>query len=236
MGRGPNLEQVQAALKLPRPGLKAQLYMAPNPRPGGHIVPPGHQPKEGGVLILLYPRRAQLHLALTRRTDTVAHHKGQISLPGGEREPHDGSLKMTALRETQEELGIETGGLQVLGTLTPLYIPVSDYCIYPYIASSEERPGFHPDPVEVAEVLEVPLSQLMDPATRQVEDWVVRGFPMRVPFFAVGVHKVWGATAMVLSEFVALLRSSVPSARGSDPFDPPKGLRHSYDYPPATSC
>ena len=213
MGHGPSLEEVRTALRLPRPGLKAQSHMAPDPRPGGHTVPPGHRPKEGGVLILLYPREGQLHLALTLRSDRVAHHKGQISLPGGEWEIHDRSLEQTALRETQEELGIETSGLHVLGALSSLYIPVSDYRIQPYVASSGERPVFSPDPIEVAEVLEVPLSQLIDPATRQVEDWVVRGFPMRVPFFAVGPHKVWGATAMVLSEFVALLRSDSSKRR-----------------------
>lgn len=179
--------------------------MAPRYRTAKDLLP-SHQPKEGGVLILLYPKDGQLYLVLTRRTETVADHKGQISLPGGAYEAGDGSLEETALRETREELGIDLQGLEVLGALTPLYIPRSDYRIYPYVASCPERPAFHPDPVEVAELLEVPLATLLDPATWREEDWEVRGMTVRVPFFQVGHHKVWGATAMVLSELVTLLR------------------------------
>ncbi|MFQ6015439.1 MAG: NUDIX hydrolase [Anaerolineae bacterium] len=203
---GPSLDEVRRALKAPKPGLSAQKRMAVRPRPGGHHVPPGHQPKDGGVLILLYPKDAQLHLPLTRRTDTVANHKGQISLPGGARETGDRSLEETALRETREELNIDLQRVEILGALTPLYIPVSGYLIHPFVAFCAERPDFNPDPIEVAELLEVPLASLLDPATRREEDWKLVGMTVRVPFFQVGEHKVWGATAMVLSEFVVILQ------------------------------
>jgi 8-oxo-dGTP pyrophosphatase MutT (NUDIX family) len=201
----PTLDDIKRALQLPRPGLRAQIQMAPQYRTIRDLLP-AHQPKEGGVLILLYPKGGWLHIPLTRRTETVADHKGQISLPGGAHEASDGSLEWTALRETQEELGVDPRSLEVLGPLTPLYIPPSGYRIHPYVASRPERPAFRPDPVEVAELLEVPLVTLLDPATRREEDWELRGRTVRVPFFQVGEHKVWGATAMVLNELVTLLR------------------------------
>jgi 8-oxo-dGTP pyrophosphatase MutT (NUDIX family) len=114
-------------------------------------------------------------------------------------------LKWTALRETHEELGVEPQSVEVVGMLTPLYIFPSDYCITPYIAARPDRPTFVPDPVEVAEVLEVPLLTLLHPAIRREEEWVLHSTITRVPFYQIAEHKVWGATAMVLSEFVAVL-------------------------------
>ena len=202
------LDDVRRALSRPRPGLEAFLRFATRPRPGGACLPVGHSPKRGGVLLLLYPIDSYLHLVLTRRTRQVANHKGQISLPGGAREPEDHSLLETALRETKEELGIRTNQLQVLGPLTSLYIPPSDYCIQPYVAYADARPAFSPEPTEVEELLEMPLSHLLDPATREEEIWKLRGHPVVVPFYRLGEQKIWGATAMVLSEFEVMLRKS----------------------------
>lgn len=204
----PMLAAIRRALRQPLPGLSAQLRMAPRPRP---LSPPaGHQPREGGVLILLYPKDGALYLPLIRRSDTVEYHKGQISLPGGARERGE-SLEQTALRETHEELGIAPSSLQVLGALTPLYVYASDYCISPYVAYSSVPPVYTPDPIEVAEVLEVSLAVLSDPRTRREEVWTIRGLPMTVPFYSINGHKVWGATAMVLSELVAVVGASTPT-------------------------
>ena len=202
-----DLDDVRRALARPRPGLDAQLKMAPQPRPGwdpDFTLP--SDCREGGVLILLYPRAKRLHLVLTRRTETVRSHKGQISLPGGRREAGE-SLVQTALRETCEELGVPPEGTEVIGQLSALYTPPSNYCIHPFVAYRPYSPAFRPDPVEVAEVLEVPLSTLLDPAIRNVELWSDPGFdsPRRVPFFDVNGQVVWGATAMILSELVTLL-------------------------------
>lgn len=199
-----DLDYIKAALAGPRPGLVAQIRLAPRPRPGGNVVPPGCTPRAGAVLLLLYPRDGALHIVLTRRTDTVLNHKGQISFPGGAREG-DEPLVYTALRETQEELGIDPATLEVLGELTPAYVGVSNFLITPFVAAAPTRPEFHPDPGEVAEVLEVPLALLMDEAAVEEEEWDLRGILARVPFFRVGPHKVWGATAMVLAEFIAIL-------------------------------
>jgi len=92
------------------------------------------------------------------------------------------------------------------GSLTPLYVPPSNYCIYPVAAVLEERPEFRPFPLEVEEVLEVPLDHLLDPENTRREQWTVRGTDMEVPYFSFRKHKIWGATAMVLAEFLELLR------------------------------
>jgi len=165
--------------------------------------------REAGVLLLLYPHRtdsrSELHIALTRRTEYPGVHSGQISFPGGRRENGE-TLQTTALRETQEEVGVLPETLQLIGKLSPLYTAPSNFCIHPFIAFSSTRPPFSLDPKEVAELIETPLSLLLNPATCKQETW---NFPnygeRRVSFFDVFGHKVWGATAMMLSEFLVLL-------------------------------
>ena len=203
--RDPDPATIRRLLQEPRPGLAAQARMATRPRPGW---PPekGIAPRQGGVLILLYPHKEQVHLVLTRRTETVENHKGQISLPGGRREG-DESIEQTALREAQEELGVVPAAVQVLGKLTPLYIPPSDFCITPVVGWVEKRPDWRPDDIEVAEVVEVPLRHLADPSNWREETWQRGELAMQVPFFLVQGHQVWGATAMVLSEFLAVLEA-----------------------------
>jgi 8-oxo-dGTP pyrophosphatase MutT (NUDIX family) len=197
-----SIEGIRAALRGPLPGLEAQVAMAPLPRM--FDPPPGVEPRQAGVLLLLYPIRAALHLALTVRTSGLNYHSGQVSLPGGGWEEGDASFQETALREAREEIGIAADSVEVLGPLTPLYIPPSHNVIHPFVAYTPQRPVFRPDPEEVADLLDVPLSLLLDPATRCEEDWIWRGAPLHVPFYAVNEHKVWGATAIVLAEFTAL--------------------------------
>lgn len=200
-----DIDVVRKALKKPRPGFKAQTRMMPRPRAPSVSDEPA---RDGAVLLLLYPFDGRLHLVLTRRTEHLPNHKGQISLPGGAREPGE-SFEETALREAHEELSLDPADIVVLSRLTPLYISPSNYCIRPVVGYVRVRPAFRPDPREVAEALEVPLATLLDPSTVREEDWRLRGTVVRVPFFAVNEHKVWGATAMVLAEFVDLVRSAV---------------------------
>ncbi len=199
----PTIEFVRAAMRGPLPGLEAQITMAPRPRSFGPA--PGIEPRQAGVLLLLYPLHGVLCLVLTVRTFDLNHHSGQISLPGGGWEEGDASLQETALRETQEEIGIATDGLELFGSLTPIYVPPSNNIVHPFVAYTPQRPNFRPDPTEVAELLDVPLHLFLDSATRREEDWTWRGAPLHVPFYAVGKHKVWGATAIILAEFVAML-------------------------------
>lgn len=199
-------DQIEAALRQPLPGLPAMVRMAPNPRP---LYPPtpDHRPREGAVLLLLYPNGAdgELHLVLTRRTDTVGSHRGQISFPGGSVDPDDLSTAHTALREACEEIGVCQADLRLLGALTPLYIPPSDFRIYPHVAFTPRRPDFRLQPDEVAELLETPISHFLDEGNTAQEEWFVGGATRQIPYYLVGGHKVWGATAMVLAELAMVV-------------------------------
>ena len=166
--------------------------------------------RQAGVLLLLYPhaingRAPELFLTLTRRREYPGVHSGQISFPGGRREEGE-TLQTTALRETAEEVGVLPESVRVIGQLSALYTPPSNFCIYPFVAFGRSRPTFRPDPREVAELIEAPLSLLLDPAIRKEETWHFENYGNRqVPFFELYGHKVWGATAMILSEFLTLL-------------------------------
>lgn len=201
------LDDVRRALALPRPGRTAQIRMSPRPRPGDIFpLPPEIKPKEAGVLILLFPGQDDLHFFLTKRTDTVETHKGQISLPGGSQEDSE-TLEQTAVRETSEELGIEIECIQVLGEpLSSVYIPVSGFRVTPFVAFTPVRPTVVAEPGEVLEIIEMPLEVLTDEKAIVEETWEFRGIKMVVPFFAINGHQVWGATGMMLGEFGEMLR------------------------------
>jgi 8-oxo-dGTP pyrophosphatase MutT (NUDIX family) len=200
------LKILKANLKKEKPGLKAQLKMTPRPRPGHKTYQEvGDSCTKAGVLILLYPHREKLHLVLTKRTERMRYHQAQISFPGGRKEL-DESLSQAALREAREELGILPDSVRILGELTPLYIPPSNYCIYPVVATTPQRPVFSPSPKEVSEAIEIPLAHLLDPKNKREEEWEIRDMRVTVPFFAFEGHTVWGATAMVLAELLDLVR------------------------------
>ena len=199
------LARVRAALRRPLPGLAAQMRMSPASRSGTErILDPSLPCRHAGVMLLLYPCGDELCLVLTRRTESVNSHQGQISLPGGSVEPGE-TWAEAAVREAWEELAVDPAGIELLGQLSQLYIPPSGFCIHPVVAYAPRRPDFVPCAAEVAEVIEEPLSHLLDTNTCVEEEWELRGQRVRVPFYAVGRHKVWGATAMVLCEFVTMV-------------------------------
>ncbi|HCB49906.1 MAG: hypothetical protein AMJ56_17620 [Anaerolineae bacterium SG8_19] len=197
---------IRKALNLPGFDVEAaQNKMLPRPR--GTRLPESNGPtRQGGVLIILYLLDGQNHLVLTRRRDDLQSHAGQISFPGGQREDGE-SLRSTAIREAQEEVGIKPTDLSILGRLECLYIPPTDYEVYPFVAWHTGRPRFKAQLEEVAEILEVPLRHLLDPGNQLEELWEIRGYQVQVPYYLVGPHKVWGATAMILSEFLERLKS-----------------------------
>jgi 8-oxo-dGTP pyrophosphatase MutT (NUDIX family) len=165
-------------------------------------------PFSGAVLLLLYPGDdGELVIPLTVRTQNVAVHKGQVSFPGGAREPQDDSLSHTALREAREELGLSGDDVRIMGALTPLYIEPSNFCVHPFVAWQPYRPSFVPEAIEVSEVLEVPVAHFLDEKNIAIEEWLIEGAMRRIPYFGVHGHKVWGATAIILSEFVAVLEN-----------------------------
>jgi 8-oxo-dGTP pyrophosphatase MutT (NUDIX family) len=170
------------------------------------------------ALVLLYPYQPPAaaaptpHLVLTLRTTAMRRHSGQISLPGGRYDQEDGSLLRTALRETEEELGVNPASLTVWGRLEPEHIVASHYALASFVGYTSRRPSFRPAPAEVAEVIDVPLAHLLDPATVVEEDWDFQGFARRVCYYRYGEHKIWGATARILSQLVALLAPAQAAA------------------------
>jgi 8-oxo-dGTP pyrophosphatase MutT (NUDIX family) len=199
------IDAIRRALARPLPGAEAQFRMSPPYR--SKLIERTADParyKQAGVLLLLYPLNGQLYFPLTRRPDHVEHHKGQISFPGGARDK-DESLRQTALREAREEIGIAPASVEVLGQLSSLFVPPSNFWIQPFVGYIPHRPLFDAAEREVAELIETPLAALLDPRTVRTEEWEIRGEVWPIPFYQFGPHKVWGATAMILAEFVALL-------------------------------
>ncbi len=182
----------------------AQLIMATTPRT--MVRPPelSGTPRTGAVLLLLYPKKQADHLLFIRRQENLTYHPGQISFPGGRHEPGE-TLLQTALRETVEETGLAPKDQSVLGGLESVYIPPSDFIVHPFVAWHNGTPTFRRDPSEVAEIIEAPLGMLRDPAIRKTEVRTRPGKNVTVPYFDINGHKVWGATAMILSEFLERL-------------------------------
>lgn len=200
-------DRLRHVLQLPLPGATAQLGMAPSTRVvAEQFSVEGKDCREAAVLALLHPSPAGPSLVLTLRNADLPDHPGQISFPGGARD-HEESLRETALREANEEVGVKADAVEILGELTPLFIPPSRYCVHPFVGRVDPLPTLVPHEHEVSAVLHVPLVHLLEANTRVTEEWVLRGQPVTVPFYRYESHKVWGATAMMLAELVEVVRA-----------------------------
>ena len=157
------------------------------------------------VLILLYPIEDKWHFFLTKRTDNVEHHKGQISLPGGMLEKGE-SHKEAAIRETFEELGVQSRDINIIGPLTPLYIPISNFKIFPFVGWLKSAPKLNIQSKEVSKVFSPSIYSLTDPKTKKIKDSILLGQKVQIPFFNLKNEVVWGATSMILSEFKKILK------------------------------
>jgi 8-oxo-dGTP pyrophosphatase MutT (NUDIX family) len=158
--------------------------------------------RRAGVLVPLFVRDAKLWVLLTRRTESVEHHRGQISFPGGGEEAGDENLYAAALRETEEELAIATDDVIPLGPLSPI-VTVTNFYVEPYVAAVPQPYVWRPAEAEIAEVIEAPLATLMDPAI--LEQKPMPGREGMILFYHFGPHVIWGATAKILSELLAAL-------------------------------
>ena len=165
---------------------------------------PAAAARRAGVLVPLFVREGMLWIVFTRRTDTVEHHRGQISFPGGTEEPDDDGLDQTAIRETGEELGVRAEDVRLLGALSPI-VTVTDFYVAPFVGAIPQPYVFSPAESEIAEVIEAPIAALSDPAIRETKFLPGRDEP--VLFYRHGNHVIWGATARILAELLEALGS-----------------------------
>lgn len=202
---GAFLRTLQRDLAGPLPGRESQYMMAPRPRPGGERRDrPRADARRGAVLVLFYPWQKSIFFPLILRPNYSGVHSGQVGLPGGGMEPIDADLTATALRETYEEVGVHPDQVTILGPLTQLYVSASNYLVQPVVAWTDYRPAFHPDPYEVAQLIEAPLCAFLDQANLCEEPWRLRDRDVMVPYYAIAGQIIWGATAMMLSELLTL--------------------------------
>jgi len=203
------IHKLRERLHRPLPGENAQKKMISRQLSGSENnrfkVPEHH--KKASVLALFYPKNNEWHLALMQRPESPYAHSRQVSFPGGGAEESDPDEAHTALRETEEEFGIPKTNIEILGRLTQVYIPVSNYLVHPFIGFLNEEPEFYPDSAEVEEIIEVPLSQLLDPSNRKRKEIEIHGGLklQDVPYFHLSEKVIWGATAMMLGELTELM-------------------------------
>lgn len=192
------------------PGADAQLRMSPNPRMPWDPSKFADGGRDAAALLLLYPHGDHWHLPLTVRGSGLRDHTGQVSLPGGRLDAGE-TIEGAAVREAAEEVGIPAHSVRIAGRLTPVQIPVSGYVLHPVVGLADARPEFRLDEWEVARLIEVRLDVLRDRAivgrTRRRREFQGQVEEIDVPFFGIDGEEVWGATAMVLSEFLAVLDS-----------------------------
>ena len=191
------------------PGAAAQALLAPRPR---RQWPEGFHPariRQAAGLLLVFPIGDRAHLVLTVRSDMLGRHGGQISLPGGVVDPGE-TMEQAALREAYEEVDLPSGEVRVLGALTPIDIPVSGFRLHPVVAVIGRRPRLRPADGEVAGILETAVDDLLDRDCLVSTERKRDGQTILIPAFHIGEHRIWGATAMVLAEFLTLLGWNPP--------------------------
>jgi len=200
------ISQIRHNLRQPLPGLPAQLRMAPSFRGELLKTNDGRDFRQSAVLISLFPENDTLNTLFIKRTTYDGVHSGQVSFPGGKYEENDGSLIRTALREAEEEVGIDAKKVEVLGSLTPLFIPVSNMQVLPVVGLLTEKPEFQLNLYEVAFTISAPICHLKNPMNHLLKTIIVRDRSIIAPYFKVDCEDIWGATAMIISEFIEMFR------------------------------
>lgn len=188
------------------PGLEAQLRFMPTPPRTGWK--PGEFPSDARLaagLLLLYPGDRGPSLALTVRASGLRRHAGQISLPGGATDAGE-TLVQAALREAHEEIGVDPARVRIVGELTPVHVLVSGFTLHPVVGVTDERPDFRPAANEVEAVIEVSIDDLQDASNIRQGTRTREGIAIEYPYFDLRGHHVWGATAMILGEFICVLQ------------------------------
>ena len=199
---------LEKRVQKPMPGDQAHNKMKPTMADGAplrlkHPAPP----KKGGVLILLYEANGKVHFPLIQRPTYEGIHSGQMALPGGKFEKGDEDQYETALREANEEIGVLDKDIQVIGSLSEFFVAASNYMVLPVIGKIDYKPSFSPEPREVDDIITPTLDRLIATDSVKEKEMVVRnGLQMICPYYDLEGRTVWGATAMMLSEFVEIVK------------------------------
>ena len=208
-----SIDQIKQKLQLPLPGISSHLKMAPPHRAQeiiNHLDNPEHA-KKSAVLILFFHEEDVLKMIVIRRSVYVGIHSGQIAFPGGRYEEDDIDVKTTALREIQEEIGISEDKIEILGRLTDIYVPPSNFLISVFVGYLAEKPVYNIDEREVDEVIEIPFAEFYKPDVVKEKSFFVNSIKAtdNAPYFDVSNAEIWGASAMVISELMDVLNNSI---------------------------
>ena len=199
------IKKLSIRLQKPLPGQDAHDKMASESRLKLKMPSPSERTRESAVLILFYPSKNDIFVPLILRPQYDGVHGGQMAFPGGRAEKEDENLVRTAMREAQEEIGVRLTDIKVIGQLTKLYIPPSNFFVQPIIGCMNHKPDFYPDAREVDKVIEVTLEEIINPEIIGRKMLNVRGVEVDAPFYQIQEHTVWGATAMMISELLTVI-------------------------------
>lgn len=201
--------KIHAAISNSLPGENAHLAMNPSGRRlSSQAKKKAVNVRESAVAIVLYDTGENYEIVLIQRPDYVGAHGGQISFPGGKRDETDENLQGTAMRECQEEIGISLENAQFLGQLTPVYIPVSNFHVEPYLFYYSEVPNFVKDEREVSAIFSISIAALLHEGTISTMEIEIKGDRLYkdIPCFLINDKKIWGATALILNELKEVLQ------------------------------
>ena len=203
------IESLQRGLIKPLPGQIAQKSMSPLPiDPRRFDFNFSEKPRRGAVLILIYPEANKAFFPLIKRPTYDGVHSGQIAFPGGKMELEDKDITFTAIREAWEEVGVLPKDVHLIGAISDLFIPASNFLVSPIIGYSKAKPAFVPEEKEVDRIIETPLKLLLDFETKKQKILEVGGkIKLDAPYYDISNEVVWGATAMILGEFIQVLEN-----------------------------
>ncbi|MEI8086181.1 MAG: CoA pyrophosphatase [Paludibacter sp.] len=213
-----SIDQIKQKLQLPLPGIPSHLKMAPPQRAQDivNLKDNTFNAKKSAVLILFFHEDDNLKMIVIRRSVYVGIHSGQIAFPGGRYEEEDKDVRTTALREIQEEIGISEDKIEILGRLSDIYVPPSNFLISVFVGYLAEKPIYQIDEREVDEVIEIPFAEFFNHDTIKEKSFFVNSIKAadNAPYFDVSNAEIWGASAMVISELLDVLKEPLAPKGG----------------------